>query len=106
MRQKFAHLFSQVRGDLAILSDSNYPVYDQVNSHPRSQTITDIKMMSLVNSQGTWSPVTSEHKDKIVSPILVLQEHIKIRKHADFYAPFGFAFSAFVVSCFGSFGNS
>ncbi len=32
------------------------------------------------------------------------QEQIKNRKHADFYAPIGFTFFAFVVSCFGSYG--
>jgi hypothetical protein len=48
----------------------------------------------------------SERRDKIENSILVIQEQIKIRKHADFYAPIGFAFFAFVVSRFGSFGNS
>ena len=104
MRRKFSHLSSQKRGDLAILSDSNYLVYDSVSSQPRSQAIADIKMVSLVNSQGTWAPATSARKDKIENTSLVLQEQIKNRKHADFYAPIGFAFFAFVVSCFGSFG--
>ena len=35
---------------------------------------------------------------------MLQQEQIKNRKHAEFYAPIGFAFFAFVVSCFGSFG--
>ena len=61
-------------------------------------------MVSWVNSQGTWAPATSTRKDKIENPGLVQQEQIKNRKHADFYAPIGFAFFAFVVSCFGSFG--
>ena len=104
MRKRFAHLSSQKRGDLAILSDSNYLLYDQVSRQPRSQAIADIKMVSLVNSQGTWAPATSTRKDKIENPGLVQQEQIKNRKHADFYAPIGFAFFAFVVSCFGSFG--
>jgi len=61
-------------------------------------------MVSLVNSQGTWTPATSRHKNKIEKPGLVQQEQIKNRKHTEFYAPIGFAFFAFVVSCFGSFG--
>ena len=104
LRQRFAHLSSQKRGDLAISSTSNYLIYDQVSRQPRSQAIADIKMVSLVNSQGTWSSATSRHKNKIENPTLVQQEQIKNRKHADFYAPIGFAFFAFVVSCFGSYG--
>jgi hypothetical protein len=94
MRRNFSHLSSQKRGDLAILSDSNYLVYDPVRSQPRSQAIADIKMarVSLVNSQGTWAPATSARKNKIENPSLVLQEQIKNRKHADFYAFIGFAF--------------
>jgi hypothetical protein len=104
MRQRFAHLSSQKRGDLAILSTSNYLIYDQISCQPRSQAIADIKMVSLVNSQGTWSPAISRHKNKLENPSLVQQEHIKDRKHAAFYAPLGFSFFAFVVSCFGSLG--
>jgi hypothetical protein len=44
--------------------------------------------------------------NKIENPGLVQQEQIKYRKHADFYAPVGFAFFAFVVSCFRSFGST
>ena len=61
-------------------------------------------MVSLVNSRGTWSPAQSRHKNKLENLSLVQQEQIKITKHADFYAPIGFAFFPFVVSCFGSFG--
>jgi hypothetical protein len=57
MRQKNSHLSSQKRGDLAILSDSNYLVYDPVSRQPRSQAIADIKIVSLVTSQGTWALV-------------------------------------------------
>ncbi len=53
-------------------------------------------MVSLVNSHGTWTPAPSTRKDKIENPSLVKQEQIKNRKHADFYAPIGFAFFAFV----------
>jgi hypothetical protein len=106
MRRKFVLLSSQKRGDLAILSDSNYLIYDSVSCQPRSQAIADIKIVSLVNSQGTssWAPAISAHKEKIENLSLVLQEQIKNRKHAEFYTPLGFAFFAFVVSCFGSFG--
>ena len=61
-------------------------------------------MVPLVNSMGTWTHAKSRTKDKIENPGLVLQEQIKNRKHADFYAPIGFAFFPFVVSYFGSFG--
>ena len=61
-------------------------------------------MVSLVDSQGTWTPARSRHKDKIENPGLVQQEQIKINKHAAFYSPIGYAFFPFVVSCFGSFG--
>ena len=37
------------------------------------------------------------------TPSLVQQEHIKDRKHAASYAPLGFSFFAFVVSCFESY---
>ena len=104
MRQRFAHLSSQKRGDLAISLPSNYLIYDQVSRQPRTQAIADIKMVSLVNSQGTWTSAISRHKNKIENPTLVQQEQIKNRKHADFYAPIGFAFFPFVVSCFGSYG--
>jgi hypothetical protein len=104
MRQRYAHLSTQKRGDLAILSSSSYLIFDQISRQPRSQAITDVKMVSLVNSMGTWTQAKSRTKDKIENPGLVLQEQIKNRKHADFYAPIGFAFFAFVVSCFGSFG--
>ncbi len=43
-------------------------------------------------------------KNKIENPTLVQQEKIKNLKHADFYVPIGFAFFAFVVSCFGFYG--
>ena len=66
--------------------------------------MADVKMISLVNSRGTWTPAKSRNKDKIENPGLVQQEQIKNRKHANFYAPIGFAFFPFVVSCFGSFG--
>ena len=88
----------------SVLSTSNYLIYDQVSRQPRSEAIADIKMISLVNSRGTWTPAKSRNKDKIENPGLVQQEQIKNRKHADFYAPIGFAFFPFVVSCFGSFG--
>ncbi len=42
--------------------------------------------------------------DKLENSDLVQEEQIKNRKRADFYAPIGFAFFPFVVSCFGSFG--
>jgi hypothetical protein len=102
--QRYAHLSSQKRGDLAILSTSNYLIHDQISCQPRSQAIADIRMVSLVNSQGTWSPAISRHKNKLENPSLVQQENIKDRKHAAFYAPLGFSFFAFVVSCFGSLG--
>jgi hypothetical protein len=104
MRKQYAHLSSQKRGDLAILSAPTFLVYDSVSCQPRSQAIADIKVVSLVNSQSTWTPATSRNKNKIENPGLVQQEQIKNRKHAEFYAPIGFAFFAFVVSCFGSFG--
>lgn len=104
MRKRFSHLSSQKRGDLAILSTSDYLIYDQVSRQPRSQAIADIKMVSLVNSQGTWTPAINRNKNKLENPTLLQQEAIKDKKHADFYAPIGFAFFAFVVSCFGSFG--
>ena len=37
MRKRFAHLSSQKRGDLAILSDSNYLLYDQVSRQHGNQ---------------------------------------------------------------------
>jgi hypothetical protein len=104
MRQRFSHLSSQKRGDLAILSARDYLIYDQISKQPLSQAIADVKMVSLVNSQGTWTQATSRHKDKIENPGLILQEKIKNQKHAAFYSPIGFAFFPFVVSCFGSFG--
>ena len=104
MRRRYAHLSSQKRGDLAILSDKNYVIYDQVSRQPRHQAIADIKMVSLVNSQGTWTAATRKNKGKIENPGLVQQEQTKNRKHAEFYAPIGYAFFAFVVSCFGSLG--
>jgi hypothetical protein len=61
-------------------------------------------MVSLVNSQGTWTPATSRSKNKIENPGPAQQEQIKNRKHTDFYAPNGFAFFPFVVSFFGFFG--
>ncbi len=84
LRQPLCSSLSQKRGDLAISSTSNYLIYDQVSRQPRSQAIADIKMVSLVNSQGTWSSATSRHKNKIENPALVQQEQIKNRKHADF----------------------
>ncbi len=61
-------------------------------------------MVSLVNSQGTWASVISRNKTKIENPGLVQQDQNKNCKRAHFYAPSGFAFFAFAVSCFGSFG--
>ncbi len=87
-----------------MLSAPNFLIYDSVSRQSRSQAIADIKMVSLVNSQGTWAPATSRNRNKLENPGLVQQEHIKNRKHSNFYAPIGFAFVAFVVSCFGSFG--
>ncbi len=91
-------------GDLAILSAQNYVIYDQVSHQPRPQAIADTKRVSLVNSQGTWTSATSRNKVKFENPGLVLQEQIKNWKHSNFYAPIGFVFFAFVVSCFASFG--
>ena len=68
----------------------------------RSEAVADMKMVSLVNSMGTWTQAKKRIKDKIENPGLVLQEQIKNRKHADFYASIGFF--PFVVSYFGSFG--
>ena len=104
MRRRYAHLSSQKRGDLAILSDKNYVIYDQVRRQPKHQAIADIKMVSLVNSQGTWTAATRRNKDKIENPGLVQQEQTKNRKHAAFYSQIGYAFFAFAVSCFGSLG--
>jgi hypothetical protein len=57
--QIFSHLSSQKRGDLAILSAHDYLIYDQISKQPLSQAIADMKMVSLVNSQGTWTQATS-----------------------------------------------
>jgi hypothetical protein len=73
MRQQFSYLSSQKRGDLAILSARDYLIYDQISKQPLSQAIADVKMVSLVNSQGTWTQATSRHKDKIENPGLLLQ---------------------------------
>jgi hypothetical protein len=56
MRKQFSHLSSQKRGDLAILSASNFLIFDSVSRQPRSQPIAEIKLVSLVNSQGSWTP--------------------------------------------------
>jgi hypothetical protein len=85
MRQRFSHLSSKKRGDLAILSAHDYLIYDQISKQPLSQAIADIKMVSLINSQGTWTQATSRHKDKIENPGLLLQEKIKNQKHAAFF---------------------
>jgi hypothetical protein len=100
MRKQYAHLSSQKRGDLAILSAPNFLIYDSVSCQPRSQATAEIKMVSLVNLQGTWTSATSRNKNKIENPGQVQQEQNKNRKHAPFYAPI----FAFVVSFFGSFG--
>ena len=104
MCQQYAHLLTQKRGDLANLSSSSYLIFYQISHQPRSEAVADVIMVSLVNSMGTWTQARSRTKDKIENPGLVMQEQIKNQKHADFYAPIGFAFFAFVVSCFGSFG--
>ena len=104
---RYAHLSSQKRGYLAsaILSSSSYLIFDPVSRQHRSEAIADVKMVSLVNSMSARTQAKSSRtKDKIENPGLVLQEQIKNRKHADFYAPIGFAFFPFGVSCFGSFG--
>jgi hypothetical protein len=88
MRQRFAHLSSQKRGDLAILSTSPYLIYDQVSRQPRSQAIADIKMVSLVNSESLGTAI-SRFKNKVENPTLVQQEKIKDSKHAYFYASIG-----------------
>jgi hypothetical protein len=79
-------------GYLAILSAPNFLIYDPVSRQPRSQAIADIKIVSLVNSLGTWASATSRNKNKVENPGLVQQ--IKNRKHAEFYAPIGLAFFA------------
>jgi hypothetical protein len=107
MRKHFSHLSdlsSQKRGDLAISSASNFLIFDSVSRQPRSQAIADIQMVSLVNSQGTWTPTHSHNKKKIENPGLVQQEQTKNSKYTDFYAPIGFVFFPFAVFCFGSFG--
>ena len=104
LRANHAHLTSKKRGDLATFSNSDFRFYDSISRLPRPEAIADVKMVSLVNSQGTWTPARSRHKDKIENPGLVQQEQIKINKHAAFYSPIGYAFFSFVVSCFGSFG--
>ena len=65
LRRRYAHISSQKRGDLSILSTSNYHIYDQVSRQPRSEAIFDTKMVSLVNSRGTWTPAKSRNKDKL-----------------------------------------
>jgi hypothetical protein len=37
------------------------------------------------------------HKNKVENPGLAQQEQTKTRKHAEFYAPIGFAFLSFPV---------
>ncbi len=81
------------RGDPATSSTFNYLIYDQVSRQPRPEAImiADIKMISLVNSRGTWTPAKSRNKDKIENPVQI--ENLN-RKHADFYAPIGFVVGA------------
>ena len=98
LRARYSHLTSKKRGDLAITYSSDWQLYDPVSRQPRSDFIVDVKMVSPVNSRGTWSPAQSLHKTKLENPSLVQQEQIKIRKRANFYAPIGFAFFPFVVS--------
>ena len=47
-----SHLTSKKRGDIAIFSNSDFRFYDPISR----DAIADIKMVSLVNSQGTWTP--------------------------------------------------
>ncbi len=68
MRKHFSHLSSQKRGYLAISSALNFLIFDSVSRQPRSQAIADIKMVSLVSSQGTWTPTHSHSKNKIENP--------------------------------------
>ena len=62
-------------------------IYDQVKHQPKYQAIADIKMVSLVNSQGTWTAATRRNKDKIENPGLVQQEQttpphaLRLRSH-------------------------
>ena len=59
LRARYSHLTSKKRGDLAITSSSDLQLYDPVSRQPRSDFIADVKMVSLVNSRGTWSPAQS-----------------------------------------------
>ena len=104
MRRQYSHLSTKKRGDLAIVSSFAYQFFDAVSLLPRNQAIADVKIVSLVNSLGTWTEAESRHKDKLENPGLVQQEVIKNRKHAPFYSPIGFAFFPLVASCFGSLG--
>ena len=95
---------NQKRGDLAIVSSFAYQFFAAISRLPRNQAIADFKIVSLVNSLGTWTEAQSRHKDKLENPGLVQQEAIKNRKHAPFYSPIGFAFFPLVASCFCSLG--
>jgi hypothetical protein len=55
-------------------------------------------MISLANLQGTWASAISRNKYKVENPGLFQQKQNKNCKHAEFYAPIGFAFFAFDVS--------
>ena len=70
LRARYSHLTSKKRADLAITFSSDSQLYDPVSRQPRSDFIADVKMVSLVNSRGTWSPAQSRHKNKLENPSL------------------------------------
>jgi hypothetical protein len=74
---------------LAILSAHYFLIYNQISKQPHLQAIADIKMVSLINSQDTWTQATTRHMDKIQKPGLLLQEKIKNEKHAAFSSSAG-----------------
>jgi hypothetical protein len=65
MRQQLSHLSSQKRGDFAILSTNDYLMYDQISKQSLSQAIAYIKLVSLVDSQGSWSQAISRQRTRL-----------------------------------------
>ena len=95
MRHSHSHLTTQKRDDIALIGTPSSPtVYDPVSHLYRSDTIIDVKLVSMVSGLHT-----------VLNPYALIQkEASKVTKHGTFHAPLGFSFLPFAASRFGGLG--
>ena len=76
-----------------------------VDRYPRPDFIIDVKVCAMVTADGDWKARWNADKTVLENHTLAKAEDEKFSKHESSYAAVSYAFSPFVLGCFGGIGS-